>query len=247
MSWMKEKQAAQRQAARPPEPKLPVRVPLDTPEGADPQYGVWLQAAKMDWDRLKTIGDHAERNRQKPALLAKYRETLAHYMANGYRHDNQILAMCIIWAADCGDWQRLFDYTDYAVRIGQRTMLLKRSLWAFAADAVYQSEDPCSEQWIEPLIERISGPEPRWPLKNRPQEAKIFRRAGKDAEARGETEQAVAYLQTAYNLDGPNVGVKTRLERLKARLKTDSSSQAPDGGAAQAEQPGDPTAVDGPA
>lgn len=196
------------------------------PVGADNEFGVWLASAKMDWDRMKAIPDHSERNKLKPALIKKYRDVIESYKASGATHENAVLAMNIIWSADCSDWKTLLVYADLANDTKQSTMLIKRDLPTFATDALLQAETKAADKYIGELLHRIDSGQ--WTV-NHPLKAKLYKRAGKLAEATDDIAKAVECYAVA-DKTYPNVGVKTRLAELKKQL-ADTPDSAPKAGA----------------
>lgn len=193
----------------PPASTLPSNTEI--PDDAIENFGLWVASAKMDWDRLKAIKEHATRNLHKPELLEKYRPIMDAYIEAEATHDNPILGILIIWATDVADWATVLRYADIAAKNQQATILIKRDLWTFATDSMLQAEGdiPFAE-----LLQRIESGDwgVNWPL-----EAKVYKRAGLLAQKDGDPAEALKWFELA-NETYENVGVKRKIEALKSQL-----------------------------
>lgn len=229
MSWMRQQQAA-KQAKQVKKPVLPTRPEAEAPPEATKEFGIWLATAKMDWDRLKAIPDHAERDRLAPGLLEKYRELLTDWMARGETHQNNVLVMNIIWAVNAKRWDVLLPLADYAVKTHQVLTFFDRDLPTFVADSVkdyaetlYKASQQGQEKGdlnrfeLPPIfakvLDRIVNAE--WSV-NYVAVAKYHKLAGLAAESQGHWLKAVEHYRLANKY--PNVGVKTRLENAENNL-----------------------------
>ena len=244
MSWMRQQQsdklALQTPTRTVDKASLAKRPELTAPPEADKEFGIWLATAKMDWDRLKAIPDHAERDRLAPGLLEKYREFLAEWMARGETHQNGVLVMNIVWAVNAQRWDVLLPLADYAVKTQQVLTFFDRDLPTFVADSVrdyaehlykvsQQGQDKGEltlfelPQIFRDVLSRIV--ENAW-MVNYVSVAKCHKLAGLEAEAHRRWHKAVEHYTLANQY--PNVGVKTRLENAQKHLSgiIDSSPQA---------------------
>lgn len=201
--------------------------PLNPP--ASNQDAIWQAACKADWDSLKTIPDHAERNKRKPAMLDKYRDYLDDWTyAHRREHlQNDVLVRNLIWAMDCGQWQYGIELTDACIVTGQVMTLMERTCTTFSCDAVLQAAEakhrdgkPLDDDLrnaFEMVLRRLTYPETDW--KTNPFVlAKYHRLAAKLAK---DTNPAEALEHaTAANLLDSNIGVKTLIADLTKQLQS---------------------------
>lgn len=114
----------------------------DTPiTQAERETTLMLAACKMDWDRLKTIPDHAERNKLKAPLLNKYRDYLKHWLADHYSHprvpaQNDVLVRNLIWSVDAEDWEYALTLAADCHLTQQVMTMMERTCTTFFTDAV---------------------------------------------------------------------------------------------------------------
>ena len=197
------------------------------PTGDD---AVWAAACKHDWDALKAIPDHAERNRLKPAMIDKYREYLDQWIFTHRRdpQQNDVLVRNLIWATDAQQWQYARNLADACALTGQVMTLMERTCCTFFTDSIVQAiEKGVTDNNIFGIAGTIPGrveTDPQWAI-NHIAQAKLYRALAKH-EKDNDPVSALRYATAAHTLY-PNVGVKTLMEQLKTVV--DGENSAPSG------------------
>lgn len=187
------------------------------------EYSIYLSQCKADWDALKAEPDHAERDRRKPALIEKYSEFLTHWIAEGESHQNDVLIMNLIWAADSADWTYMFELADCAVKTHQVCTLFKRDPVHIAADAVFIASekqfkaDGSKLPAFDTAFDFVLSKE--WEI-NSSLKARYYKLA-----AELETDQAMQleYYKVANELKN-DIGVKGRISKLEKKLPSPQAS-----------------------
>ena len=199
-----------------------------TPKSTDATtLSIWAGQVKADWDRLKAEPDHAERDRQKPALVQRYwDEYLQGWIASGEALQNDVLAVVCVWAADVPDCPVLMDLMDAAVATNQQLPLwlnFKSDLLTHVTDTIRTRAEQVyknSQQGVvDGQLRAFSLPDDfhavlstGWPI-NFVSLAKCHKLAGLASESIGDFNTALEHYREANKY--PNVGVKTRLELVE--------------------------------
>ena len=182
-------------------------------------YELWQAACKHDWDALKAIPDHAQRNKQKPVALEKYRAYLNEWFAAGYYHQNDVLVRNLVWACDANQWAYALDLADMCAKSQQANTLMERTCETFFVDCVHQALIPNSAtDLVEAAIhaaERIVSK--KW-MVGHISHAKLYRSIAKHAKAE-KPALALIYAKQANDLYA-NVGVKTLIQELEDVLQS---------------------------
>lgn len=198
-------------------------------------YSVWESQVKADWDRLKAEPDHAERDRQKPELVQRYwDEYLQGWIASGETHQNAVLAVVLVWAADVPDCPVLMELVDAAVASAcalPSWLNFKAELLTHVSDTVRNraeqvykaSQTGVAYGVLKPFglpddFHGLFGRVVSGDLQiNFVSVARFNKLAGIEAESHGDWERALACYQSADKY--PNVAVKGRLEKAEAMVK----------------------------
>jgi len=186
------------------------------------EYKVLKALVRSDHQRMKNQPDSVDNHlREKQSLLNRDREYLARWMAAGEKHNNDVLFLNIVWAADVGEWEWLIELVDYSIKTDQSCDIFKSSAESVAAKAVYIAADNArKESGIIPecfftVFERIKSG--AWQI-SVDMQAKFYKLGGIFAHENGELETAKAYYSKADTLY-PNVAVKGRLKEVTELLK----------------------------
>lgn len=220
MSWMRDQQANKLKKARQTGTGGFNSVPdVTTKAGREDTF---MQAAcKMDWDRLKTIPDHAERNKLKPALLDKYKSYLDQWTHEHRQNpaQNDVLIRNLIWACDAEDWCYARNLADACAVTKQVMTLMERNCCTFFVDAIVQSAEKGSHNpYIYDVMSCVPGrieTDPNWAV-NHIAKAKLYRILAKHAKDE-DPPTALRYATAAHDAY-PNVGVKTLIEDLRRKI-----------------------------
>ena len=179
------------------------------------QYFYWSTLIKSDEQSLKSIPDHAERDKRKPALLNKYREYLTEYMAAKETHDNNVLFYCLVWACDCEQWDWAIELCDYATKTKQTNTVFRRGHEDVCSDAVlviayllFKTAEKLPDCFMT-VFDRMTTK--AWTIDNITQ-SKFYKLMG-DALDSTEPNKALSYFKAAHELN-ETIGVKGRINRL---------------------------------
>jgi hypothetical protein len=204
----------------------------DVTTKAGREDALMLAACKMDWDRLKTIPDHAERNKLKPALLVKYRDYLRAWVAEEVSHprqrvpvQNDVLVRNLVWAVDANDWDYALSLAADCVVTKQVMTMMERTPATFFTDSVVQAIEKLQ---FEPgaKLKRVAHAIREyveadvWAVAH-VAVAKLYRALAKIEKDQNPAE-ALRYAQKAHSLF-PNVAVKGLIESLTKQVETLSS------------------------
>lgn len=208
----------------------------DKPSGTLAVYSIWKSQVKADWDRLKAEPDHAERDRQKPALVQRYwEEYLQGWIASGETHQNDVLAVVLVWAADVPECRWLMELVDAAVATAcalPKWLNFKSELLTHVSDTirnraeqVYKASQQGGEDGafkpfhlpddFQGLFGRVVAGDLQI---NFVSVAKFNKLAGLEAESHGDWQRALACYQAANEY--PNVAVKGRLENAAKMVES---------------------------
>ncbi len=187
-------------------------------------YAIWQAACKHDWDALKAIPDHADRNKRKPFFIDKYRDYLSNWISSGGKHQNDVLVRNLIWSCDSGQWEYALELCDVCVDTGQAMTLMERTCATFFLDSIVQFLEKNAVLSVAALavevIDRIENKQ--WEAEHIAI-AKLYRIIAK--REKNNPSAALIYAQKAHHLY-PNVGVKTLIQDLQCQLKTSPPPQA---------------------
>lgn len=178
----------------------------------DREYAIWRQMAESDNSHLKSqFPDHKERNKQKPALLEKYRAYLDTWLAdeNQTQVQNDVLVRNAIWAADCGQYTWAIMLADAGKQMATG---FQRDLPTFVADTILQESD--DDAFVELILNRIENGE--WEL-NHPLMAKYYRHFAL-VNQKDNPRLALHYSCTALEAY-PEARVKTLIKELQTTIK----------------------------
>lgn len=221
------------------------------PISAQGDYAIWQAACKHDWDALKTIPDHAIRNKRKPALLEIYRDYLQKTVPILYHtpQQNDVLVRNLIWAMDAEDWAYALHLADACVNTQQTMMVMERDCTHFAADSILQAAEAAFKQaelavvapypnasllqTFHDALERIEQPERSGWVVNPFVLAKYCRLKAR-LEKDHDPSTALRYAETANTLDG-NIGVKALLVHLRKQAPPTQAGGAEDSVAARSQ------------
>lgn len=203
------------------------------PSGVD---AVWSSQVKADWDRLKANPDHAERDRQKPALVQRYWDEYLQdwYTSGKATQPNAVLAVVSLWAVDVPECRYLPELLDAAVQ--SRSVIpeycrFKSDLLTHVSDTVrnraeqvYKDSqagvaDGVLREFLLPLdVHLVYGRAIHGDFSvNFVSLAKYHKLAGLEAESGEHWEPALQHYTEANKY--PNVAVKGRLENAQAMVK----------------------------
>lgn len=185
------------------------------------EYEVLKQLVLADYQRLKNTPDDGDNlKKAKAKLINNYRDYLTSWIATGERHNNDVLFMNVVWAADVGEWDWLIKLTDYAVETGQTNTIFKSNAESVAAREIYFAADRLNKEGIELMpyffyaLEKIQTDAWVVPVAIK---AKFYKLAGIDAQAKNNLEAARDLYQEADDIY-PNVAVKGRLKEVTESL-----------------------------
>ena len=204
-----------------------------------------LQLLELERDRerlaaLPRIQDRVELKRNE--LLPKWLPHVERYLSAGKVWPNPVFAWCIIWLFDTGELERALDWADIAIAQDQPTPdRLKSRFPAFVADQILAWAELQAESGhaIEPYFSRVfKHIREDWRLHEK-HTAKFYKFAGEfllrdssgtpapsiitDREA---LSRAFELLTVADKL-WPKIGVKSRINRIEARLRQLDKEQQP--------------------
>lgn len=200
-------------------PTVRIIAPLNPANAIQEQYFYYSKMIKSDEQSLKSIPDHAERDKRKPSLLNKYREYLTEYMAAKETHDNNVLFFCIVWACDCEQWDWAIELCDYATLTKQSNDIFRRGHEDICADSVFVfAEKQIKAGALLPdcftyVFERITGN--AWTV-DKITQSRYYKLMG-DLITESQPTDALAYFKKANDLN-ENIGVKGRIKTLEATL-----------------------------
>lgn len=198
-------------------------------------YSIWDSQVKADWDRLKAEPDHAERDRQKPGLVQRYWDEYLHgWIASGETHQNAVLAVVLVWAADVPECRVLMELVDAAMATAcalPHWLSFKAELLTHVSDTVRNRAEAAykaSQQGVaDGALKPFHLPDDFHGLFGRVVSgdlqinfvsvARFNKLAGIEAESNGDWERALTCYQAADKY--PNVAVKGRLEKAEAMVK----------------------------
>jgi len=189
--------------------------PLKPTNAIQEQYFYYSRMIKSDEQSLKSIPDHAERDKRKPSLLNKYREYLTEYMAAKETHDNNVLFYCLVWACDCEQWDWAIELCDYATLTKQTNDIFRRGHEDICADSVLSfSNKAVKEKTLLPecfsiVFDRITSK--TWTVDNITQ-SQYYKLKG-DSIIELQPKDALAYFEKAHDLNN-TIGVKGRIKAL---------------------------------
>lgn len=204
-----------------------------------------LLAMDRDLERLRALPTIAERiSLKRDELLPKWEPYVARYLTAGDVYEYTVFGWCVIWLFDVGDIERALDWADIAIRQEQPTPeRLKSRFPVFVADQMLEWAERQSQAGhsIEPYFSRVfKHVREDWRLHEK-HTAKWYKFAGEFLlrDSAGEVQPAVIFdvnrLCKARELlliaEGlwPKIGVKSRIQRIDARLRQlekDATEQA---------------------
>lgn len=203
--------------AQPATAKAATQVGKNPQTSLQEQYFYYSTMIKSDEQSLKSIPDHLERDKRKPALLNKYREYLEEYLSANETHDNNVLFYCMVWACDVEQWGWAVRLCDYAVITQQKNDVFRRSHAEIVADAVFWRCEKIfkfgaklPDVWRD-IFDRVNGKQ--WTI----DDALLSRYLKLEGDIIKDTEPqtALAYFKKADSLN-PTIGVKGRIKALEA-------------------------------
>lgn len=177
---------------------------------------IWFDQIMTDWNQLKSIGDHAERDKNKPAVLDKYREYLTDLISKeNYLLQNPVLQICLILSLDIKDFALAIELADFASKTRQHTSLIKRELVTFTCDTIRgftredrnANVDSQAKEAFKQVFESVDSH--RWKVAL-VTEAKMYRMAGLLAGDTGDVWNEAMWLTRANEIY-PGVNVKTKM------------------------------------
>lgn len=222
------------------------------------QYRQALAAMHQDQNTLKSLTDHAERNRLGvEEMLPKHIGYVRHWLAAGQTHQNDVLVQCIVWAADGGAWAELQELATHAIRLKMPLHWMRRSLAEFVADAIFRATEAefktqrnnvllSSETDMHVVInhglyqafvwalKEIESHQNGWAEVNNVIHARYHKMAGQLQLAMTNGQPGAA-LQHFIRADAlyPNIGVKSKIKELQPEVGADNNDSL----AAQPPQP----------
>ena len=219
----------------------PALQPSPIPAGLAPaeqdggQYAVFMAQCKADWDRLKAIPDHDERDLKKPAVLDEYRQFLKDWMAAGNTSQNDCLVLNLILAADVKDWDWMMTLAEFAIETNQVSILynaeiqFKRDPMHIAADAVFIEAEKLfkASKGKLAVFETIFGKvlaADSWAL-NKSLTARYYKLAADYMALDDNQSTELDYLIIADDLKN-DIGVKGRIKDLQKLPDLQASDQA---------------------
>lgn len=207
--------AAQQVSAKP-------AVALQTAAPLSPDRTVIEAALEADLQLLSERSDVKEKIALKRQLLPKYLQQVKAYCEAGERYPNEVLVYCLIWLLDVEDIEQALGLA--AIAIEQQQLMperFKRDLPTYVAETVHdwaerqykanQSASPYFDQVVEAVHSES------WPVAQIIVVGKVYKLAGLFAERANDVPAAIRWFQLATEAN-PRAGVKTRLEKLQAKL-----------------------------
>lgn len=186
------------------------------------EYAALVADCRADDNSLRNKHpEHHIRNRYKVGVLKKYLPALEQYLKEPPLPENEVVGWGIIWAADTKEWELLVRLATHCS--GSSIELprgIKRSPTQFAADELFQKlfEPLLKNGGYNTLFDDVLKliDQQKWAI-NTPSQAKYYKLSGLHFESMGRDQAALEHYekaQTAYK----DIGVKTRIERLKKHL-----------------------------
>lgn len=173
-------------------------------------------------DQLSALNSIDEKVEFKKSILPDYIQFLTEYQQKGERYPNAVLSRVVFWLLDTGDIHNAFNFAKLAIEQQQiQPAGFKRTLttafvesiadWAerqYKADASaepYLTEccDLCLSKTF--LVDQII-------VLN-----KLFKIAGLYAEKAGDNKKAILFYEHCVRVNPQKHGVKTRLDKLRAK------------------------------
>jgi len=197
-----------------------------------------MQVREIEADvlRLRSLELTADRVEMKRTeLLPKWMPTVTSYLELGKVYANPVLAYCVIWLFDVGDYDQALDLADVAIEQQQETPGNFRTRFpAFVADQMLEWAEQASQagEDLEPYFSRtFENVTQRWRL-HEEITAKWFKFAGllmlrdESGQARAtaidnvETLLSADRLLAAAEAKYHKVGVATMRKTIKARIRS---------------------------
>ncbi|MDQ7855514.1 phage terminase small subunit [Klebsiella michiganensis] len=196
-----------------------------------------LQLLSLERDRerlaaLPRIQDRVALKRDE--LLPKWVPVVERYLAGSEIYSYPVLGWCVIWLFDAGDIEKALDWADIAIAQDQPTPdRIKSRFPAFVADQVLAWAEQQAEAGnsIEPYFSRVfQQVREVWRLHEK-HTAKWYKFAGefllRDTNGTPapsiitDSDRLVRALELLLIADGlwPKIGVKSRINRINARLR----------------------------
>ena len=197
-----------------------------------------LQLAQLHHHRvaLKDIKSNERKADAKRALLPEYDAYLAGVLDAKPGTQDEVVATCLIWAIDAGDYARAMPLVEYALASGINPPdHYNRDLASVVAEEIADAvlagrlvgQDAIAV--TQRVLELTASADSHDQIKSKLHKAAGWALLGKTnstdiaMDAKGRTSQvcgaALPYLQRAMALDPQRAGVKKDIERLEQRLK----------------------------
>lgn len=183
---------------------------------------VWLESVLNDRQSLYHL-PISERTRQKEQYIHKYREYLANKLVG--KHDysaiQEIIFLNMVWAGDVRDFEWSLTLAKVAVKNRLKSHYFKRTAASMYAMSVHEAtvHTWTHEQVVLPEFHEVIGlvETENWIIDNILL-AKYYKLAGTVAEQQNQYKQALNWFEKA-NQTYDAIGVKTRISKLKTKLK----------------------------
>ncbi|MFC6924286.1 phage terminase small subunit [Microbulbifer taiwanensis] len=188
-----------------------------------PDRAVIETALEADLQLLSERSDVKEKIELKRRLLPKYLPHVKTYREAGEHYPNELLVYCVIWLLDVEDIEPALELADFAIEQQQHLPeRFKRDLPTWVAETVHDwaerqyKANQSASPYFEQVLEAVESE--RWLVTNVIVRTKLYRLAALYAERNSELESAAQWLEKAQAVNPEKAGVKTWLNKLRAKL-----------------------------
>jgi len=177
---------------------------------------------ERDLELLSERDSVTEKIALKRQLLPNYLPQVDAYLEAGMQHPNPLLVWCLIWLIDVEDIEQALKLAYIAIE--QQQLMperFKRDLPTYVAEALHDwaerqyKDQKSADPYFSEVVKAVDSE--HWPVGQIIVQGKLYKLAGLFAERNGELDEAVRWFERAMEAN-PKAGVKTRLEKLKAKL-----------------------------